>query len=107
VSEMRRELREEIGTDEVTVKKISSQLYSYNFPPEIHSHHPGFGGQVQQWVLAELNADDLKINFSHEPAEFDAFQWVSAHEVLNKIVDFKKKVYIRALQDLGLLTPEK
>jgi putative (di)nucleoside polyphosphate hydrolase len=103
VSEMRRELREEIGTDDVTVLKISSQLYTYDFLPGNHGHHPGFYGQSQRWVLVELNADDLKINFSHEPAEFDAFQWVSAIDVLNKIVDFKKQVYMRAMRDLGLL----
>ena len=102
VSEMKRELREEIGTDEVTVIKISSQLYSYNFPPGLQTHHPGFVGQIQQWMLVELDADDSKINFLHEPAEFDAFQWILATQVLSKIVDFKKRIYLQAMHDLGL-----
>jgi putative (di)nucleoside polyphosphate hydrolase len=103
VSEMKRELREEIGTDEVTVLKISSRFYSYDFPVGLRNHHPGFGGQVQQWVLVELDTDDSRINFSHEPAEFDAFQWASASDVLSKIVDFKKHIYLQAMHDLGLL----
>ena len=104
VSEMKRELREEIGTDDVTVLKISSQPYTYNFPPGIQNHHPGYSGQTQRWVLVELDVEDSKINFSHEPAEFDAFQWVSASYILSKIVDFKKQIYLRAMHDLGLLT---
>jgi putative (di)nucleoside polyphosphate hydrolase len=104
VSEVKRELREEIGTDEVTVLKFASQPYTYNFPPGTHIHHPGYAGQAQQWVLVELDVEDSKINFSHEPAEFDAFRWEAASHVVQKIVDFKKQIYIQAMHDLGLLS---
>lgn len=103
LSEMRRELREEIGTDDVRVLKISSRYYSYDFPVGFQNPHPGFGGQIQQWVLVELDADDSKINFSHEPAEFDGYQWVSPPYVLDKIVDFKKNTYKQAMHDFGLI----
>jgi putative (di)nucleoside polyphosphate hydrolase len=103
LEEMKRELREEIGTDEVAVLSISSQWYDYEFPPEFIDSHPGYKGQRQRWVSAEFALNDLTINFNHEPAEFDAFQWVDAHQVIDNIVPFKKDVYRRAMNDLKLL----
>jgi putative (di)nucleoside polyphosphate hydrolase len=103
VSEMRRELIEEIGTDDVTVVKISTKQYIYDFPKGLRRKHKQYDGQSQQWVLAEFSGNDAAINFIREPAEFDAFEWVPAQTALDRIVDFKKDVYSRALKDLGLL----
>jgi putative (di)nucleoside polyphosphate hydrolase len=102
-SEMRRELREEIGTDDVLVVKCAPKKYTYLFPEGIKRRRGDYSGQTQQWVLAEFSGADSKINFNRKPAEFDAFEWVSALIVLDRIVDFKKKVYVEAMGDLGLI----
>jgi putative (di)nucleoside polyphosphate hydrolase len=102
--EMKRELREEIGTDDVGVLAVSKKKYTYDFPSELHDPRPGYRGQIQQWVLVELQPEDSFINFCHEPAEFDAFKWVTAPEALQEIVDFKKQIYSSALFDMGLLS---
>jgi putative (di)nucleoside polyphosphate hydrolase len=107
LEEMRRELREEIGTDAVDVLSISPHYYIYEFPREYADSHPGYSGQRQRWVLAEFEDTDLKINFSHEPAEFDAFQWVDAAKAVDRIVEFKRDVYIKAMNDLGLTDSNK
>jgi putative (di)nucleoside polyphosphate hydrolase len=104
-SEMRRELREEIGTDAVTVVRVASKRYAYKFPRGIKRRHGTFDGQIQQWVLVEFSDSDDVINFNHEPAEFDAFEWATAATVLDRIVDFKKKVYTEAMRDMGLYGP--
>jgi putative (di)nucleoside polyphosphate hydrolase len=101
-SEMRRELREEIGTDNVTVVACAPKKYTYLFPEGMKRRHGNYSGQTQQWVLAEFSGKDGEINFTREPAEFDAFEWVTAETALNRIIDFKKKVYTEAMQDLGL-----
>jgi putative (di)nucleoside polyphosphate hydrolase len=101
-SEMRRELREEIGTDAVSVVAIAPRKYTYTFPEGLKRKHGDFDGQTQQWVLADLSAPESVISFDRVPAEFDAFEWVSASTVLDRIVDFKKKVYTEAMKDLGL-----
>lgn len=103
LEEMKRELREEIGTDSVGVIAISPHRYRYRFPKEFAASHPEYKGQTQQWVLVEFGEDDSKINFTHLPAEFDAFQWVDAAQVIEKIVDFKKNVYHKAMRDLEIL----
>jgi len=99
---MRRELREEIGTDAVRIIAIAPRKYTYSFPMGIKRRHGGYGGQTQQWVLAELTVPEGEINFRHQPAEFDGFEWSSAEIVLDKIVDFKRTVYFEAMRDLGL-----
>jgi putative (di)nucleoside polyphosphate hydrolase len=103
IQEMRRELLEEIGTDDVTVVRVSTKQYLYDFPKGLRHKHKKYDGQAQQWILAEFFGNDAVINFNREPAEFDAFEWAPAATVLDRIVDFKKDVYSRALKDLGLL----
>ena len=102
ISEMRRELREEIGTDDVKVIAVAPKKYSYTFPRGMKRRHGNYTGQTQQWVLAEFSGRDSEINFDRKPAEFDAFEWVTAATVLDRIVDFKKTVYAEAMQDMGI-----
>lgn len=101
--EMRRELREEIGTDDIRVIGISPRLYCYTLPQKYRKKHPEYSGQMQRWVLAEYSGNDAKINFSYVPAEFDAYEWVEPDCVLQRIVDFKYATYRAAMSDLGLL----
>jgi putative (di)nucleoside polyphosphate hydrolase len=103
IQEMRRELLEEIGTDDVTVVQVSTEQYHYDFPKGLRHKHKKYDGQAQQWILADFSGNDAAIHFNHEPAEFDAFEWVTAATALDRIIDFKKDVYSRALKDLGLL----
>ena len=102
ISEMRRELREEIGTDVVKVVAVAPKKYTYTFPQGIKTRHGNFTGQTQQWVLADFSGLDREINFNRKPAEFDAFEWVTVTTALDRIVDFKRNVYAEALQDMGL-----
>jgi putative (di)nucleoside polyphosphate hydrolase len=102
-SEMRRELMEEIGTSDVTVVRVAPKRYTYDFPKGMKRRHKNYSGQTQQWVLVEFSGDDSVINFKREPAEFDSFLWTDAKTALNRIVDFKKEVYARAMTDLGIL----
>jgi len=103
VGEMKRELREEIGTDNVLVVKISPRTYSYTFAAGMKRKNDNFVGQIQNWILTEFSGSDTQINFNRQPAEFDAFEWVEAKEAIERIVDFKKQVYSLALNDLDLI----
>ena len=104
LEEMKRELREEIGTDSIQVIAISSRQYRYTFPPEYTARHPGFIGQKQRWVLAEYAGKGTHFKGTQEPSEFDGFQWKKAERILSDIVDFKKGVYIKAMKNLGILS---
>lgn len=102
LEELRRELREEIGTDRVRVLAVSPQWYRYDFPEWVEAK-PGYKGQRQRWVLAELATDEGAVSVEQRNPEFDDYQWVSPHQALAGAVSFKYEVYRRALQDLGLL----
>ena len=103
IEELKRELLEEIGTDDISVIKVSRNTYKYSFPEDIPVKHRQYQGQKQQWVLAELNTDEHAIHFDGTGAEFDAYQWVSPVKAAFEVIDFKKNVYKKALRDLGLI----
>jgi putative (di)nucleoside polyphosphate hydrolase len=103
IPEMRRELREEIGTDSVSVVAISRKTYKYDFPPDKKECKRGYAGQVQKWVLCEFTGSNSDISFSRQTAEFDDFKWITPKQSLERIVSFKKDVYRRAMSELCLL----
>ncbi len=103
ISELKRELFEEIGNDDIKIISISTNTYKYDYPAEIQPKYGNYSGQQQRWVLAEFNNDNTHPVFNGEKAEFDDFKWVTPAEALFKIVKFKKDVYQRALSDLGIL----
>lgn len=103
IEELKRELREEIGTDDISVIKVSRNTYKYNFPEGIPVKHKQYQGQKQRWVLVELNTDENAIHFDDAGAEFDAYQWIPPQKAVIEVIDFKKNVYKKALSDFGLI----
>jgi len=103
IEELKRELLEEIGTDDITVIYISPYRYIYKFSEDCISPIQGYDGQQQQWVLVEFNKDEIEISFIGAEQEFDAYKWVSPEYAYKTIVEFKKEVYYKGLRDLGLI----
>jgi len=107
---LRRELREEIGTDDVDVLRAPSAPIVYEWPPDVlamleqeRSKLTRYRGQEQYWFLARLRGGAGTIRFDHEPREFDAFEWVTPAEALARVVAFKRDAYRRGLTAVGLL----
>ena len=104
-----RELEEEIGTREVSIIRSSKTRIRYHYPRKmlyILHQQPmwkPFLGQQQRWYLVKLNCDTEKISFTHEPVEFDAFQWISPRRGLKLVVPWKRKAYRKGLRSLGIL----
>lgn len=103
IEELKRELREEIGTDDISVIAVSPNTYKYDFPEGTPFKHKQYQGQKQRWVLVELNTDENAIHFDNTRAEFDAYQWIHPQKAITEVIDFKKNVYKQALSDLGLI----
>ncbi len=78
-----RELEEEIGTRDVNIIRSSKTRIRYHYPRKmlfILHQQPiwkPFRGQQQRWYLVKLNCETEQISFTHQPVEFDAFQWIS------------------------------
>lgn len=107
---LRRELREEIGTDAVEILRRLAEPIAYLYPPEVleslRARDPAkarYKGQAQHWFLTRLRQGTETIHFNHEPAEFDAFEWVTPAEALERVVPFKREAYRQGLTGLGLL----
>ena len=66
-------------------------------------------GQKQRWFLLRLTADEAKLRFdSTDQPEFDRWRWVDYWTPVREVVYFKRRVYVRALHDLGkLMFPER
>ena len=128
-----RELEEEIGLREEHVKVLgcTDGWLRYQLPQHMRrdqrrSHNrssnrgnrrrgePGgknrgpvpFKGQKQKWFLLEMLASDDEVRFdmSAKP-EFDSFSWVSYWYPVNKVIEFKRDVYRRALKQLAPRLP--
>ena len=105
---MYRELSEEVGLskDDVSLVGESEGTITYDIPKTIRSKVLGgkFKGQEQKWFLLKLNKDNCEIKLDNEAfPEFDKHEWVSFWQPLNRIVDFKREAYRKALSELRFL----
>ena len=103
-----RELTEEIGLgrDDVEVLGSTRGWLRYRLPRQYVRDR--CIGQKQRWYLLKLNADEAKFRFdmTNEP-EFDRWRWVDFWTPVREVVYFKRRVYARALHELGkLMFPE-
>lgn len=99
-----RELGEETGLapDKVVLLKRMNDDIAYDLPDELQGKLWGgrYRGQRQTWFLARFTGADEDIRLdAHQPAEFDAWQWIDPEQLPEMIVPFKKRVYRAVLEE--------
>ncbi len=94
---MFRELKEEIGTDNVKIIAEYPEWISYDFPQKIAKSMKPFKGQKQRYFLVKLKSD-AKIDINTKHPEFDQYKFVDVDEVLSITAHFKKPVYETVLK---------
>ena len=70
-------------------------------------------GQAQKWFALAFTGRDFDIDIAAHDHEFDAWQWLPARQMLDRIVPFKRPVYEAVLKEFadlvdvssGALTP--
>jgi putative (di)nucleoside polyphosphate hydrolase len=95
-----RELREEIGTDNVEVLAESRGWLRYELPADL-AERPWAGrwrGQQQKWFAMRFLGSDAEIDIATPDREFSAWRWVPASHLPELIVAFKRQVYREILQ---------
>ena len=105
---MYRELLEEVSLRKDDVQYIgeSDDTIIYDIPKTIRSKVLGgkFKGQEQKWFLLRIKNDEHEIRLDYEAfPEFDTFEWVSFWQPIDRIVDFKREAYRKALSELRFL----
>ncbi len=95
----KRELREEIGTDNIEITKVMEQTLRYDLPDHLKNLWNGkYKGQEQTWIAARFTGQDSEINLTaHKPPEFSAWQWMNLEDTVNAIVPFKRETYKKVI----------
>ncbi|MCX2682361.1 RNA pyrophosphohydrolase [Campylobacter sp. MIT 21-1685] len=96
-SALLRELKEEIGTDEVEIIAEYPQWLSYNFPVKVAEKMQPYSGQNQKYFLVRLKHES-KINIHTKHPEFDAYQFVELKQIFDLVKHFKRNIYIKVLK---------
>ena len=92
-----RELKEEIGTDEVEIIAEYPGWVSYDFPPQIAEKMAPYDGQIQKYFLVKLKKG-AKININTKIPEFNKYKFVTLKELNEYITFFKRTVYKKVLK---------
>ena len=100
-----RELDEEVGLSEADVQILhqTEDWLHYRLPENFIRQHsdPLCIGQKQKWFLLSFEGDDSRVELSKtEKPEFDDWRWVNFWYPADQVIEFKRDVYRKALQQL-------
>jgi len=97
----RRELAEEIGTDRAEILAESLDWLAYDLPPALAAKVWGgrFRGQRQKWFAMRFTGSDADIALDTAHPEFDAWRWMTANDLLDAIVPFKRALYAAVIDE--------
>lgn len=103
---MFRELYEEVGLaeEDVEILGATADWLKYRLPGKYvrRNSKPLCIGQKQRWFLLRLTGADDKVCLNRcEHPEFDRWRWVDFWHPVNEVIYFKRRVYARALHELG------
>jgi putative (di)nucleoside polyphosphate hydrolase len=96
----RRELREEIGTDQAEMIAEIPDWLSYDLPADLIPRLWGgrFRGQTQKWFAFRFLGEDRDIDIETETPEFSAWKWAEMRDLPGLIVPFKRGLYERLVE---------
>jgi putative (di)nucleoside polyphosphate hydrolase len=103
---MFRELHEEVGLrpEDVEVLGVTSDWLRYRLPDKFirRNSKPLCVGQKQRWFILRLVSEAECVRFDcGDTPEFDRIRWVPFWRPVNEVIYFKRRVYARALHELG------
>ena len=96
-----RELWEEVGTSSALLLRESAQWLTYDVPEKMRpARWKGrWRGQAQRWFALAFTGRDSDIDIAAHDQEFDAWQWMSAGEMLERIIPFKRATYVAVIKE--------
>lgn len=91
-----RELKEEIGTNNIEILAEYPEWISYDFPSAAVKKMYKFDGQIQKYFLVRLKSEAV-INITTKEPEFINYKFVNYEDLLTITTSFKKKIYKEVL----------
>jgi putative (di)nucleoside polyphosphate hydrolase len=103
---MFRELNEEVGLapGDVEILGTTRDWLRYRLPDKYvrRGSKPLCIGQKQRWFILRFLGDENRLRLdSSDTPEFDRWRWVEFWRPVNDVIYFKRRVYVRALHELG------
>jgi len=92
-----RELKEEIGTNEIDVVGEFPEWVSYDFPEMIAKKMYPYDGQCQKYFLVRLKPK-ARIDLKTAEPEFSQYTFVPYNKIFDYITYFKRPVYKKVLE---------
>ncbi|MGP1506421.1 MAG: RNA pyrophosphohydrolase [Campylobacter sp.] len=92
-----RELKEEIGTNDVEILSAYPEWLSYDFPKNTLDKMKPYAGQKQKYFLVKLRNLD-GVSTDTKVPEFSDFKFVKSNEIFKYVTSFKKDIYLEVLK---------
>ena len=102
---MRRELNEETSIKNIKIIKEINHTYEYELPKNLIGiiWKGRFRGQKQKWFITKFIGNESEINLKTRHQEFIEWKWIDAQMLPKVIVDFKKNLYSKLLEEIKLV----
>ena len=100
---MRRELREEIGTDHVEILREHPDWLTYDLPVHLIgvAWNGRYRGQRLKWFALRFSGADSEINVKTPHQEFSEWKWAPVDDLLKWVVPFKRDIYAKVIEAFG------
>ena len=98
---MKRELEEETSITNIEIIKEIRYWLEYDLPKNLVGKiwKGKYKGQKQKWFIVRFKGSDTEINIKTRNPEFIEWKWIDVNDLPTVIVDFKKHVYIKLLEE--------
>jgi len=95
---IKRELSEEIGSDQIEILEEYPEWLSYDFPPDVLKNplKGKYKGQTQKWFAVRFIGKDSDINLDNDvEKEFDDWKWIDITELKEIKTGYKRDLYAK------------
>ena len=105
ITAMKRELVEETSIKSIQIIKELKNFYQYDLPKNLIGiiWKGKFRGQKQKWFIVRFLGKDNEINIITKNQEFIDWKWIEVGKLPEIIVDFKKNLYLKLLEEIKLV----
>ena len=105
ISAMQRELVEETSIKNIKIIKEVKSILEYELPENLVGiiWKGKFRGQKQKWYITRFLGRDNEINLNTKNPEFIEWKWLEPNKLPEVIVDFKKDLYLKLLEEINLV----
>jgi putative (di)nucleoside polyphosphate hydrolase len=100
---MRRELKEEIGTNNVEILREHPDWLTYDLPEHLLgvAWEGRYRGQRLKWFALRFLGMDGEIDVRTPHQEFSDWKWIAVGELLPLVVPFKRNIYAKVIEAFG------